>query len=212
MRLCPMFLCAVACFGQGPEAPRPSALERAIIQELSEARWRPKIFVKHLRAMREFYDGKVIRVPDQTPIRTEEGVAALDEAIAFLEGTPSPGPLRFNEGLWRAAREHAFDQAKTGGVGHVGSQGSRLRDRLDRQGALASAAGECISYGPEDARMIVIGLLVDDGVPGRGHRHTIFNPEFHHAGAAVAPHAEWGQVCVIDFADGFTPNRRGVPQ
>ncbi len=212
MRLLSMFLVVVACYGQGPEAPRPSALEKGIIQELSEARWRPRVYVKHLKALREYFDGKIMRLPDRTPLRTEEGVAALEEAIAFLESTPAPGPIRFNEGLWMAAREHAFDQAKTGGVGHVGSRGSRLRDRLDRQGNLASTAGECISYGLGEARMIVIGLIVDDGVPDRGHRQNLFNPDFHQAGAALAPHAEWGQVCVIDFADGFTPNRRVVPQ
>ncbi|MBI3132311.1 MAG: CAP domain-containing protein [Acidobacteria bacterium] len=212
MRPFPPLLCAICCFGQAPEAPRASSLEKAIVQELSEARWRPKVFVKHLKALRGFYDGKILRQPDQTPIRTEEGLAALDEAIAFLESTPAPGPLRFNEGLWLAAREHALDQARTGGMGHVGSRGSRLRERLDRHGTLASTTGECISYGPEDARMIVIGLIVDDGVPDRGHRKNIFNPEFHQAGAAVAPHPEWGQVCVVDFADGFVPNRRGARQ
>jgi uncharacterized protein YkwD len=212
MRLFPILCFTLSCFGQAPELPRPSALERAIVQELSEIRWRPKVYVKHLKALREFYDGKILRLPEQTPLRTEEGVAALDEAIAFLESTEAPGPLRFNEGLWLAAREHALDQAKTGGMGHVGSQGSRLRERLDRQGTLSSTTGECISYGLEDARMIAIGLVVDDGVPGRGHRKNIFNPEFHQAGAAVAPHAEWGQVCVIDFADGFLPFRRGARQ
>ena len=84
------------------------------------------------------------------------------------------GPLRFNEGLWRAARELATDQAKAGGTGHVGSRGSRLRDRMDRHGTLAATAGECIVYGEEDARMIVLQLLIDDAVPSRGHRGNIF--------------------------------------
>ncbi|HJV21126.1 MAG TPA: CAP domain-containing protein [Holophagaceae bacterium] len=207
MRVLTILFCVVACFGQAPEPPRPTALEKAIVQELSEARWRPKVYVKHLKALREYFEGKLWKLPDQVPLRTQEGVAALDEAIAFLEGSASAGPLRFNEGLWRAARELALDQARTGGVGHVGSQGSRLRERLDRQGTLSSSAGECISYGPEDPRMIVLQLLIDDGVPDRGHRRTLFNPELHQAGAALAPHAQWGQVCVVDFADGFLPNR-----
>ncbi|HJV91081.1 MAG TPA: CAP domain-containing protein [Holophagaceae bacterium] len=207
MRLLPTLLIAAACFGQTPEPVRPTAVEKAIVQELSEARWRPKVYVKHLKALREYFDGKVWRLPDQVPLRTQEGVAALDEAIAFLESASSAGPLRFNEGLWQAARELAQDQARTGGVGHVGSQGSRLRERLDRQGTLSSTAGECISYGPEDPRMIVLQLLIDDGVPDRGHRRTIFNPDLHQAGAALASHAQWGQVCVVDFADGFLPNR-----
>ncbi len=191
---------------QAPD--RPSTLEKAVIQEMSEARWRPKVYVKYLKELRPYFQGTLWRLPDSTPLRTAEGLPALDEAIAFMESAESAGPLRFNEGLWHVARELALDQAKTGGMGHVGSQGSRLRQRLDRHGTLSSTAGECISYGPEDARMIAIQLIIDDGVKDRGHRRTIFNPDFHNAGAAVASHPQWGMVCVVDFADGFVANRR----
>lgn len=209
MRSIPFGLASVVLFAQVPEAPRPSALERAVVQELSDLRWRPKVYVKYLRELRPYYEGRILRLPDQVPIKTEEGVKALDEAIAFLESAESAGPLRWNEGLWRAARELATEQAVSGGVGHVGSRGSRMRDRLGRYGTLASAAGECITYGTEEARMIAIQLVVDDGVPDRGHRRTLFSFDLHQAGAALAPHPQYGQVCVVDFADGFIPTPPG---
>lgn len=208
MHCIPLLAATAALLGQAPEPARPSALERAVVQELSDLRWRPKVYVKYLRELRPYYEGRILRLPERAPIRTEEGVRALDEAIAFLESAESAGPLRWNDGLWRAARELAFDQSGSGGTGHLGSRGSHIRERLDRQGTLASAAGECIFYGPDDARMIAIQLVVDDGVPDRGHRRTLFSFDLHQAGAALAPHPEWGQVCVIDFADGFVPHRR----
>lgn len=203
-------LTLTALTAQAPPAPPPgpSALEKAVVQELSEARWRPKIYAKRLRALRDLFEGSLWRLPEQLPLRTQEGVAAVDEAIAFLEHVEPVGPLRFNPGLWRAARELALDQKVNGGEGHRGSRGSQLRERLAKQGSGAMAFGECIAYGFDDARMIALQLIIDDGVPDRGHRKSIFNPEFHHAGAALDDHPLWGFVCVVDFADGFTPNRR----
>jgi hypothetical protein len=46
-------------------------------------------------------------------------------------------------------------------------------------------------------------LIVDQGVPNRGHRRIIFCPDFTVAGAARGPHARYGAMCVIDFAAGF---------
>eukprot|EP00997_Jenningsia_sp_PLL12_P000988 NODE_11559_length_302_cov_14.881423_g10646_i0.p3 GENE.NODE_11559_length_302_cov_14.881423_g10646_i0~~NODE_11559_length_302_cov_14.881423_g10646_i0.p3 ORF type:complete len:55 (-),score=18.35 NODE_11559_length_302_cov_14.881423_g10646_i0:108-272(-) len=47
------------------------------------------------------------------------------------------------------------------------------------------------------------GLIVDDGVPDRGHRTTLFNKELRLAGISFGPHRTMRQVTVIDFAGGF---------
>jgi uncharacterized protein YkwD len=66
---------------------------------------------------------------------------------------------------------------------------------------------ENITYGRHSAREIVLALIVDDGVHGRGHRKNIFNPTYDVAGAAYGPHARFGSVCSIDFASGYAENR-----
>ena len=50
------------------------------------------------------------------------------------------------------------------------------------------------------AEDVILQLIVDDGVPDRGHRRILFNPAYTLVGAACAPHPVWREVCVLDFA------------
>jgi hypothetical protein len=71
---------------------------------------------------------------------------------------------------------------------------------------VSQGSAENITYGRHGAREIVLALIVDDGVRGRGHRKNIFNPTYDVAGAAYGPHARFGSVCSIDFASGYAEN------
>jgi uncharacterized protein YkwD len=66
---------------------------------------------------------------------------------------------------------------------------------------------ENVVYGRNTAREIVLALIVDNGVRGRGHRKNIFNPTYNVAGAVYGSHAGFGSVCSIDFASGYAENR-----
>lgn len=74
---------------------------------------------------------------------------------------------------------------------------------MDKEGQWLGRAGENISYGYADPRTVVMTLIVDQGVAGRGHRRNIFCHDFQVAGIACGPHARYGVMCVIDFAEGF---------
>ncbi|HCZ32558.1 MAG TPA: CAP domain-containing protein [Holophagaceae bacterium] len=204
MRIAALSLIALLVPAQAPPE-RAAAFERAVVREMSEARTRPRAYAAHLRELRSHFEGTLWKRPGRVPLRTEEGVAALDEAIAFLESVRPVSPLRFNEGLARAARLHAEDLGPRGALEHVGADGSRLSDRLNRLGRWHGLIAENISTGEAEARQVVIQLLVDDGVAGRGHRKNLFNPDLHQAGAGSAPHRDYRVVTVIDYADGFTP-------
>jgi len=211
MRIAALSLAALSLSAMlSAQAPVPerasekaTALERAVVQEMSDARTRPRAYAKHLRELRDLFDGTLWKRPDRTPLRTDEGVAAVDEAIAFLEAQRPVGPLRFNEGLARAARLHARDLGPRGALEHVGADGSKLSDRLNRLGTWQGLIAENIGTLEEDPRQIVLQLLIDDGVPSRGHRHNLFNPDLHQAGAGTGPHRDYRVVTVIDYADGF---------
>ena len=102
-----------------------------------------------------------------------------------------------------AARLHARDLGPRGALTHVGADGRRLSERLERLGTWHGLIAENIGTLEEDPRQVVIQLLVDDGVPSRGHRHNLFNPDLHQAGVGLAPHRDYQVVTVIDYADSF---------
>jgi uncharacterized protein YkwD len=111
------------------------------------------------------------------------------------------GMLYPRKELTQAARLLATDQAKTGLTGHVGSDGSSLKQRVERYFRNKWALiGENVTYGMSDARRIVVDLLVDCGIPTRSHRHNILNSIFDHCGVAFDTHPEYGYLCIMDFA------------
>ena len=128
---------------------------------------------------------------------------AVAETVRFLErATPLP-PLEHSTGLSQSALSHVFDQGRTGGFGHAGSDGAHSFDRIARYGQWHGAVGENIDYGSSSPRAIVVRLIVDEGVMGRKHRANIFSKSFHVAGIAAGPHARYGAMCVMDFAGDF---------
>jgi hypothetical protein len=64
-----------------------------------------------------------------------------------------------------------------------------------------------ISFGPEQPPAVVIDLVVDDGVPDRGHRKILLDDRLRFAGAACGPHTIYRTMCVIDLADTLTVRR-----
>lgn len=182
-------------------------LERAVLAETNLARTNPVEYAKVLVAMRRHYRGDRYAPPGAVPLVTREGVAALDEAIAFLRATRPVPPLVPSGGLTHAARDHVADTGPAGLYGHVGSDGSKVDERVSRYGVWSGALGENIQYGGATAREVVANLIIDDGVPGRGHRALIFNPVYRWVGIASGPHAAISPMTVCDYATEFAEGR-----
>lgn len=186
------------------------ALEAEILRETNLFRRDPRGYAKKLLALRPSYQGRrIVRGPTEPVILTIEGVAALDEAIEVLRSAPRRLPrLARSQGLERAARAHADDLARSGLLGHSGSDGSSPAARVSRIGSWDGLVAENISFGPTDAEEIVIGLIVDDGVPDRGHRDVLLTHELFFAGVACGPHPTYKITCVMDYATTFRANPR----
>lgn len=189
--------------GRIEQADYLSSLENAIVHEINLARTAPKNYAPFLEQYKGYYDKKLLRLPGETPILTKEGVEAVIEATRLLHSTRSIPPLVPSRGMSRAAKDHMTDQGSSGLIGHKGSDGSQAWDRVNRYGTWEKSIGENIAYGSNRARDIVLSLIVDDGVPGRGHRKNIFNPDFRVVGVAFGRHAAYRTVCVITFAGGY---------
>ena len=171
-----------------------------IVVELNRLRTDPPAYAAKLSARREFYRGNLLRLPGRTPLRTVEGVKALDEAVRVLERTRPLPALERSAALEKAAREHVRDIGPSGRLSHDGGDGSSPSARVRRHRKDVRAVGEVITFGPSDAESVVIDLLVDDGVRERGHRQLLLDPRFGSAGAECGRHAVYRTVCVIDLA------------
>jgi len=179
-----------------PFALRASDLPEQVLAEINLARTAPQQYAQIVASQTAGSHGS-------------EGDRAMAEAIHFLEKARPMPPLVASPGMSNSALSHVLAMGPIGGRGHQGTDGSQPWDRMARFGKWIGHAGENIDYGVHDARSIVVRLIVDDGVAGRGHRKNIFCSDFRVAGAATGFHATYGAMCVIDFATGFveTPGR-----
>jgi uncharacterized protein YkwD len=182
--------------------------ERAVIFEMNKVRSNPKRYAKEVVALmkKQFSDSKHPKAYLSTTgawIMTQEGIRVVDECIRELSRTKEVGLLLPSRGLSLAARDHVKDQGKTGSIGHTGTDGSSPWDRMGRYGKWLLTCGENIDYGNSEAQAIVLSLLIDDGVPSRGHRNSILNGKYQVAGVSVGPHPSYKFMCTVDYAGGY---------
>ncbi len=200
---CSLLLLALA---NSLAAAEPNALARQMLAETNLARSEPRRYAGFLRDLRREFRGKLYGAPgSDTMVMTSEGVPALDEAIRFLGKQAPLPPLAWSQGLAEAAADLVRDQSSSGEVGHTGSRSGDMRERIERHGKWLRQIAENVGYGPDTARLMVMQLIIDDGVPGRGHRKNIFAGGFAVAGAACGSHAVYRNMCVMDFAGGYQP-------
>jgi uncharacterized protein YkwD len=175
----------------------PSAQE--ILNEVNLLRTQPDQYAEIVASERQYYHDMIYQKPGEIRIRVKEGVTALDEAVKFLHNQSAVGPLQLSHGLSLGANDHVQDQSKSGKTGHQGADGTYVKDRINRYG-ISNGCGENLAYGPSTARDIVVQLVIDDGVPDRGHRTNFFTPEWSFFGSACGPHPNFRMMCAIAMA------------
>jgi uncharacterized protein YkwD len=179
-------------------------LAERVLPEINLARTDPRAYAGFIRNFRRQYQGTSYRLPgSHDVIMTAEGTRAVDEAISFLSRQQPLPALAWSEGLAAAAADLVRDEGESGAVGHRGGRSGNPRERIGRHGTWWGSIAENIGYGPDEARLVVMQLIIDDGVPDRGHRKNFFNRDFRKAGVACGTHPGYGNMCVVDFAGGF---------
>ncbi len=180
-----------------------SKLEQEVVAELNLARTQPKAYAIFLADYAKHYNGKDVRFTGEVTMTTYEGVAAVNEAIKFLNVQKPLQKLSVDKGLCLSAKDMAKMQGPTTQVSHVGPDGSSPTARFVRQGDWDGLCIENIDYGNNNARRIVITMIVNDGMKARSFRKSIFEPRFHQVGVACGPHKAYYYMCVIDYAESF---------
>jgi uncharacterized protein YkwD len=186
-----------------------TAIEKDVVLEMNKVRTNPKKYAElYIKPRLRYYNGKNYSVPGQITIVTQEGTAALNNCITALSRTNAVGVLTPEKGLSLAAKDHVADQSRTGQTGHNGSDRSTPETRMKRHGTFSGSwtLGENLDYGAATGRDIVCDLLIDDGVPNRGHRTNIMNKAFTQTGVSSGAHAQYRTSCAIAYANGYSSN------
>jgi uncharacterized protein YkwD len=180
-----------------------SPIERQVALALDDLRRDPPGYAAALSAHRARFDGDEVTVPGEAvPIRTVEGTAAVDEAIAVVRRTSPIAPMVVSSALSRIARSHAERIGAAGTLDHDSPDGAP-HERMGAAGRLGGQSGENIGTGYADGGMMLLSLVVDDGVGGRGHRKNLLEPAFRVVGIGCAAHRAYRWVCVLDLAESF---------
>ena len=93
------------------------------------------------------------------------------------------------------------DIGPKGLLSHAGSNKCTYKERIEKYCKWGGSIFEAMSFGPRDhAKDVVIGWLVDDGVPKRSHRISITSGDLHEIGIASGAHEKADNCNVAVFA------------
>jgi hypothetical protein len=169
----------------GARPHRDLGLEPEVLAEINYVRGHPQEYADRLRD------------DDPTP--------ATIAAIRYLESRPPAPPLEPSDRLDLTAARHADDEGQHGAFQHTGSDGSSAAQRMRRAGIFAGMLAEEMAAGQDNAEEVVRQLIIDEDVPGAGHRRDLLDPFLRVAGVGCAPHPEYRTICVIDLASAPPP-------
>jgi uncharacterized protein YkwD len=185
-----------------------SAAEKEMIYEINRVRTNPTSYLPYLQPILDSAKDKLatfgkgeksysvtltssvkngieIKTADTTwHYATEEEVKAIMSLINDLKKIKSLRALKPDSGIYNAAKKHADDQHKHQWMlMHTGSDGSAPWDRILKFSPAMSFGNENIAGNSRKeitTRDIVIQLLIDEGIPGYGHRYNLLDPHWTH--------------------------------
>jgi len=162
--------------------------------------------------MEKQFDGLLMKRPGKVTLRTKEGVEAVKSAIDYLQNAQPNQPLKWCKEMAQASQDHATDIGPKGLIQHDSSDGkTTVKERLRKYGNVVACYGENLSFHCEDAKEVLLQLIIDDGVTNRGHRENIFNPEFNVIGSHTCEHKDFTQMSCIDYAGAFIAQGQDDP-
>ena len=195
---------------QTQKAPTLSQAEQDLLNEINQARVNPQVYAGYLEKLKPRFKGKQYTT-ETLEVETQEGWAAVEDAINFMRAAKPVGPLSASDGLILAAGSHVRDQSKSGATGHSGADKMLIEERVKPYGSWQGDIGENLAYGNESARERLLTWLIDDGFATRNHRKRLMGQNYKVAGVSCGAHPEYGAMCVLALAGGFTDSATAQP-
>jgi len=106
--------------------------------------------------------------------------SVVNELIQDLRKSPVLSNLQPLSCVYNAAQKHGEDLRRMGAVEHQGSDGLWPWDRVRNACPNLKDGNENLVGGPESVRESVIILLIDEGIPSRGHRVTMMRSDWQY--------------------------------
>jgi uncharacterized protein YkwD len=187
-----------------PANTQSNDFDKALLIAINDLRANPSPYISQLEAMKPGFNGKKMKRSNGIDLVTTEGVAAVNDAIAFLKLPKKLKNFNLSHGLSQAANVHVRDMIANNTSGHKGSDGSLPPARVSRFGHWDGAVKENISYHALSVKDVVLNMLIDDGNPKRDHRKNLLSPDLKFIGVASGENARFGRICILVFTGAFT--------
>ena len=171
-----------------------------IFKEQNEVRKNPKSYIQKLQNSLKCYSNNILFREGEIPIQTNEGEAAVQEAINFLQNQNPLEELVYSKDIGLSCKDIVDDIGPKGLVTHEGTEIKNIYNRLEQYCDWDGAIAENIDFGFRIPENIVMNMIIDDGDENRYQRNNLFYPHFKYVGIAVGPHKEFGFCTVIEYA------------
>lgn len=146
-------------------------VEQEMVDEINLLRSNPAGYIPYVQEyIKEIQAGRAF----------SRSTTAAYELIDELRRTGPLSILEPSECVYRAARKHGEEAVRVGSSNHVGQDGSWPWDRVRRECPQMKEGNENLVGGPDKIRVSMLLLLIDDGIPTRGHRKTLLEPKWRY--------------------------------
>ena len=176
-----------------------------ILNEINHLRRNPKGYATWLETFRSHYDGKALRYPGESGLRTVEGVKALDQAIKTLSSQAPLPEITLAPGLVQSTQDHLQHLIAQNHLSLKGKSNTNPIQRAEQYGSLNDGKlTQLLRQGLTQPKAIAAYLFIDDGNPNRSIQKALLNPKIQVLGAACGQTRGDRPLCVIDLATSFT--------
>jgi len=180
------------------KAPSSGTMEQQIFDYQNYARTNPSAIAAKIAA----------RLAKETNQNAEPALSMKD-AIAWLATQPAVSALSWNRAIMHACMDHARDQASTKQFSHTGSDGSSMSTRIARYGD-AQTTGENLAMGYTTAEDFILALIIDSGIPTRGHRINTYLKAYNYGAVGYRTDHPNGPFLVLNFAGSIVNKETGT--
>lgn len=110
-------------------------------------------------------------------------------------------PYEIDVKLYKVAEEHCKDIGINGTSGHIGTDGSTLKERLEKHKIKSKGCEESIIFGYNNPISIVNSFVIDKYSKGNKERKNLLSNKYKKIGISLNKHLCYGYCCVIVFSE-----------